>query len=241
MQTIEIHPKLVIAYTEAGDGNMDERFSDRSVVMSNRRKFFNQFELNPRLVIEGKQIHSDRILLLNAENTKMWVGTNIPGVDGFVTDQAEAGILLKLADCVPVVVYDPIHHVMGVFHVGWQGAVKQIHLKGLGIMQSAYQTNPADLVVWLGPNAQKCCFVSEKQPDQISDPAWAAYISSSAKGYSVDLTGFISAGLKLSGVKPGQITTDPRCTVEDPGLFSHTRSKNSEESESRFLVLAKLR
>lgn len=241
MQTIEIHPKLLIAHTESQDGNMDERFSDRSVVMSNRRKFFNQFELNPRLVIEGKQIHSDRILLLNAENTKMWVGTNIPGVDGFITDQPEAGLLLKLADCVPVILYDPTHHLLGVFHVGWQGAVKQIYLKGLGIMQNQFQTNPQEVLAWLGPSAQKCCYLSENKPEQIDDPGWQPYIDAKKGGYSVDIPGYILSTLKLSGLKLKNITVDPRCTVEDESLYSHLRSKNNQTAENRFLVLAKLR
>lgn len=241
MKTIEVHPKLIIAHTEVQDGNMDERFSDRSVVMSNRRKFFNQFNLNPRLVIEGKQIHSDRVLLLNEENTKMWVGMNIPGVDGFVTDQTDAGLLLKLADCVPVVLYDPNRHAMGVFHVGWQGAVKQIHIKGLGVLHSAYQTNPAEVVAWIGPAAQKCCYISEKQPDQIEDPAWKNYIETKDGTYYVDIPGFIVSSLKLAGIKAKNIQIDHRCTVEDEAFYSHLRSKKAETTENRYLVLAKLR
>lgn len=241
MQTIDLHPQLILAHTEATDGNMDERFSDRSVVMSNRRKFFNQHGLNPRQVIEGKQIHSDRILLLNSENTKMWVGMNIPGVDGFVTDQAEAGILLKVADCVPLVIYDPTHHVMAVIHAGWQGAVKQIHLKGLTIMQNAYQTDPGEVLVWMGPSAQKCCFTSENQPEQSEDPSWKSFIESKSDGYSVDIPGYLAATFKLAGVKAKNIQVDSRCTVEDQAFFSHQRAKKTDSAESRFLVLAKLR
>ena len=72
MPTVEIHEKLLIAFTTVKEGNMDERFSDRSVVVANRRKFLSQHGLNPRMVIEGKQIHGNRILMLDEENTKMW-------------------------------------------------------------------------------------------------------------------------------------------------------------------------
>lgn len=241
MQTVDLHPQLILAYTEAKDGNMDERFSDRSVVMSNRRKIFNQFDLNPRQIIEGKQIHSDRILVLNAENTKMWVGMNIPGVDGFITNQSEAGLLLKLADCVPVIMYDPTHHALGIFHAGWQGAVKQIHLKGLGLLQSNYETDPAEVLVWLGPSAHKCCFTSEVEPEQLADPAWSKYVESKDDKYHIDIPGYLADTLKLTGIKAKNITTDPQCTVEDDNLFSHTRTKQTDSTENRFLVLAKLR
>lgn len=241
MQTIDLHPQLIIAYTEKADGNMDERFSDRSVVMANRRKIYNKFDLNPRLIIEAKQINSDRILVLNSENTKMWVGSNIPGVDGFVTNQTDTGLLLKLADCVPVIIYDPEHHAMGIFHVGWQGAVKQIHLKGLSLMQTEYGTDPAQVLVWLGPCAKACCYTSDKQPDQMDDPTWQSFITPKDNAWSIDLPGQIVHGLKLSGIKAKNITQDEHCTVESDQLFSHVKAKTSFESESRFLVLTKLR
>jgi YfiH family protein len=241
MQTIDLHPQLILAHTDSTDGNMDERFNDRSVVMSNRRKFYNQFNLNPRLVIEGKQIHSDRILLLNAENTKMWVGMNIPGVDGFVTNQAEAGLLLKLADCVPVVVYDPTHHALGLFHAGWKGAVKNIHLKGLTMMQTAYQTNPSEVLVWLGPSAQKCCFTSAETPQQLEDSTWTQFIEPKDSGYAIDIPGYLAASFKLAGIKSKHLIQDSRCTVEDESLYSNARAKHTNLPQSRFLVLAKLR
>ncbi len=241
MQTVELHEKITLAYTQVADGNMDERFADRSVVMQNRRKFLNQFGLNPKLVIEGKQIGSDRILVLNEENTKMWFGVNIPGVDGFITNQNDVGLLVKVADCVPVVMYDPNKHVFGLFHIGWTGAVKNIHTKGLQGLMTSYGSDPNDIIVWLGPSAHKCCFTSQEKPEQSDDPAWNDYISDENGSWKVDLTGYIVNTLVQSGVKKKNITIDPQCTVETQEFFSHTRSKKDESPEGRFLVLAKLR
>jgi hypothetical protein len=241
MQNIDLHEKLILAHTTLSEGNMDDRFSDRSVIMANRRKFLNQFNLNPKLTIEGKQVHDKRILVLNSENTKMWYGVNIPGVDGFVTDQKDVGILLKVADCVPVIVYDPTHHVFGAFHVGWQGAVKNIHTLGLTSLTAAYQTDPNDVLVWLGPSAHKCHYVSAEKPEQIDEEVWKSYISPIDTGWQVDLIGYLTESLIKAGVGKKNITIDPRCTVETPELFSHTRSKNGTEAEGRILVLAQLR
>jgi YfiH family protein len=241
MQTVNLHDKLIIAYTETADGNMDERYSERSVTMANRRKFLNQFNLNPRLVIEGKQVHSDRILALNEENTKMWFGNNIPGVDGFITDQHDVGLLLKLADCVPVVIYDPVHGAQGIVHAGWKGTVKNIHLKALTMMAQKYQTKPSDCFVWLGPSAKACHFLSEQSPSQIEDPAWKPYIKKKKNVWLVDLTGYLSDTFHGVGVYKKNMLIDKHCTVETPSLFSHLRSTQTEEPEARFLVLAKLR
>lgn len=241
MQKIDLHDRLTIAYSTLGEGNMDERLSERSVIMANRRKFLNHFNLNPRLVLEGKQIHGDRILALNEENTKMWYGVNIPGVDGFITDQNSVGILLKVADCVPVVVYDPIHHAVGIFHAGWKGTVKNIHLKGLTMLGEYYGTKPEDVLVWLGPSAHQCCFTSDKKPVQIEDDNWKQNIVAKKGEWQVDLIGYITDTYIKAGLKKKQIVIDKQCTVESPDLFSHLRSKRTGESEGRFLVLAKLR
>ena len=241
MQKVELHENLIIAYTNLSDGNMDERFSDRSVIMVNRRKFLNPFNLNPKLTIEGKQVHNKRILILNSENTKMWYGVNIPGVDGFVTDQKDVGVLLKVADCVPLIMYDPVHNVIGSYHVGWQGAVANIHTLGLQTLGTAYQTNPEDVLCWFGPNAKKCHYISADKPAQLDDDAWKPYITQVESGWQVDLNGFLSDSLVKSGVKKKNIIIDPQCTVESPDLFSHIRSKNNSEPEGRILVLSQLR
>ena len=156
MPQVNLHDSLLLTYSTVADGNMDERFSDRSLVMQNRRRFFHPFSINARTTIEGKQIHSDRILLLDAENTKMWYGANIPGVDGFVTNQPDSAILLKVADCVPVVLYYPEKQLIGIVHAGLKGAIKNIHTKALQIMIDKFDADAADVLVWLGPNAKAC-------------------------------------------------------------------------------------
>jgi YfiH family protein len=242
MQTVDFDPTLSLVYSTAADGNMDERFSGRSVVMVNRRKILNQIGLNPRLIIEGKQVHSDRILILNDENTKMWYGNNIPGVDGFVTDQPDLGLVLKVADCVPVVMLDPNRPAFGVFHVGWQGAEKNIHLQGLQAFTDYYNTRPNEIKVWIGPSAKKCCYRSDTDPKQNDNDAWKPFITKEKNGWAIDIPGYIKQTLRDAGVKVKNMTEDKACTVESPDLFSHTVSKNDPEiPEARFVVIAKLR
>jgi len=240
MKTISLHPKLALAHSEVEDGNMDERFSDRSVIITNRRKFLSHFDLNPKTIIEGKQVHGIRILPLNTENSKMWFGINIPGVDGFITDQTDFGLVIKVADCVPLVLYDPTHHAVGLFHVGWKGAVASIHLKGLEELTKFYQTNPGDIIAWFGPHARKCCFTSSEKPKQIDDEAWSGFITESDRHWSVDLLGYLQKTLNEAGVKKKNMKDDSTCTVETPTLYSYDRSKKTGEPEARWMVLAKL-
>jgi copper oxidase (laccase) domain-containing protein len=128
MKKVTLHPQVLLAYSEAEDGNMDYRFGTKKEVLANRDAFFEKLGLNPRDSIEGEQIHFDRLLPLNEENSKMWRGMAVTGVDGFISNQIEIAMMLRVADCLPVALYDPVNHRAGLLHVGWRGAAKDFHL-----------------------------------------------------------------------------------------------------------------
>lgn len=240
MQTVKFHKKLLLAYTEKEDGNIDTRFGNKSQVNKTRRAIFKSLKLNPYAFIEAQQIHSDRILALNDENTKMWRGQNVTGVDGFITDQTDIALILRVADCVPVVMYDPKNHAQGIFHAGWRGTMNHIHVKGLEMMVNHYDTNPKKVLTWLGPSAHGCCFVSKEKPKQLTDKSWNPYIKKRKNAYKIDLIGYISDTLKKAGALKKNVTVAPECTVDTPELYSHTRYLEKDEPEGRFAVIAKL-
>ena len=57
-----------------------------------------------------------------------------------------------MADCVPVVLYDPEHHALGLAHAGWRGTVKRICSRTVEAMTAQYGTDPATLVAAIGPS-----------------------------------------------------------------------------------------
>ena len=240
MKTVNLHKKLLLAYSEKSDGNIDYRYSAKDVVKNNRKAIFKSLKLNPHHLIEGQQIHSDRILVLNEENTKMWRGHNVTGVDGFACDQTDIALMLRVADCVPVVMYDSKAHALGIFHTGWRGAMSQIHVKGMQLLVDNYQTNLKQLKIWLGPCAHQCCFISKDEPKQIKDPDWKPYIKKRKGVWYIDLVGYITDTLKSAGALKKNITATSECSVDESDLFSHTRNLDTGEAEGRFAVIAKL-
>ena len=57
-----------------------------------------------------------------------------------------------MADCVPVVLYDPEHHALGLAHAGWRGTVKRICSRTVETMTAQYGTDPAALIAAIGPS-----------------------------------------------------------------------------------------
>lgn len=241
MPDVNLHESLLLAYSTKNEGNMDDRFSDRSVVMQNRRKLYNQFGINPRFAVEAKQVHESRVLALDSENISMWYGMNIPGIDGFATNQTNVVMVTKFADCVPVVLFDPENKAVATIHAGWQGTVKKIQDKGLQMLIDNYNSDPSKVLVWLGPCAQKDHYVSSERPQQLDDEAWSDFITQEKDGWHIDLPGFIKQSLKNMGVKAKNITDDGRCTVESEEFFSHIRTQNGKDGEGRFMVIAQVK
>lgn len=241
MEQVQLHDRLKLVYTQTQDGNIDIRFGTKKEVRENRDRLFESFGIKPNFVIEAQQVHSDLILTLIKENSKMWRGKNITGIDGFITDQTHIALMLRVADCVPLVLYDPQHHTLGMFHVGWRGAAKNIHLTGLDNMIQEYDTDPNQVLAWIGPSAQKCHYRSKDQPDQLDDEKWQDFIEKDGSKWAVDVPGYIEETLNNEGVYKKNMSISSICTIENENLFSHQRAQDSKEPEGRFAVIAQLK
>lgn len=99
-----------------------------------------------------KQIHSDRIHVVNSRTPARLVG------DGVITNLSRVAIAVQTADCFPVLLVDQRNRTIGAFHAGWRGTVQRIAEKGLGIMRHEYGTRPQDVLAAIGPGIQKCCY-----------------------------------------------------------------------------------
>lgn len=241
MKTIDLHPNLLLAYSEVADGNIDFKFGVKEEVKENRKNLFKQLKLNSADIIEGQQIHFNRILSLDVDNSKMWRGLNITGVDGFITDQKDIFLFVRIADCVPVVLFDPQKKVIAVVHAGWKGSILGIHTDALARMIKEFDSNPKEIIAWIGPSAQSCCYISDKEPEQIDDLTYKKFISKSKSGWSVDVPGYILATLHDQGILKKNTHIDSTCTVESETLFSHQKAHTADTAEGRFAVIAKLR
>jgi len=78
--------------------------------------------------------------------------------DGLITNRPAIALTVRVADCLPVLVVDPVQRAVGVFHAGWRGTLARIVEKGVGEMRRQYASDPADLVAAIGPGIHRCCY-----------------------------------------------------------------------------------
>lgn len=83
--------------------------------------------------------------------------------DWVITNQSGVGVGVLTADCVPLLFYDPVHHVVGAVHAGWRGAVDGVVVEALNAMRRTFGSVLTDLQIWVGPHARTCCYSVDKK------------------------------------------------------------------------------
>ena len=117
-------------------------------VEENFARFCQALDVRPQDVVRTQQIHGTGVAKVSWDDA----GQRQPGTDALVTDAVGLPLFLVFADCVPILLYDPRQHALGVCHAGWRGTVNGTALATLWAMQAAYGTQPQDVRVGIGPS-----------------------------------------------------------------------------------------
>jgi YfiH family protein len=72
--------------------------------------------------------------------------------DILLTDRPEVTLFMRFADCVPILLYDPVKQVVGLAHAGWLGTVRQVVKTAVEAMRIHYGSLPEDLIAGIGPS-----------------------------------------------------------------------------------------
>jgi YfiH family protein len=122
---------------------------DADRVRENRRRAFDALGRDPLSLFDVWQVHGTDVAVAEAP---LPVGTPHQQADAILTDQPAVTLMMRFADCVPIFLHDPIHHVIGLVHAGWMGTVKGAIRSSVEEMHRRYGSLPADLVAAIGPS-----------------------------------------------------------------------------------------
>lgn len=237
MKAINLHQDLLVLVSERKDGNIDYRFGAKSNVSLHRSKLWKSGKIDPRSVVEMEQIHGASVQVVADPST-----TNpVPKVDGLITAKNSVALLVRTADCIPAIIYDPVQKVVALLHIGWRGALQKIHLHALLTLTSRFRIKLSDCLVWLGPSIQKCCCLRHEIPMQAKLPEWEPFIQHTASGWSIDYASFIAHSFKSAGIPAKQITTSPDCTYHNENYFSYKRHCDQDTPDGRFATIVRLK
>ncbi len=127
---------------------------DPQAVAENHRALFRVLGWDEAAVVSAGQVHGDTVAVVDESHG----GQTLPETDALITQARGVLLLLRFADCVPVLLVDPVRHAVGLAHAGWKGTVLEIAVKTVDAMHDAFGSQPAELIAGLGPAIGPCCF-----------------------------------------------------------------------------------
>lgn len=154
----------------------------------------------------------------------------LEGVDCLMTDVKGICIGVSTADCIPVLLYDPVHHASAAVHAGWRGTLARIVRKAVRDMKVCYQSNPADLLAVIGPGISLDSFeVGQEVYDQFAGAGFnMGAIARMDKKWHIDLPASNRLQLEAVGVQPGHIQDCGICTFRNSDQFFSARKLGTE-------------
>lgn len=172
--------------------------------------------------------------VLDITNRSTWIAC-----DALVTTQKRVGLLIPIADCNGVVVYDPDHEVLALAHIGWHAAAADLPRKLVDYMSWHHQSDPVKLQVYISPSIRKASY-TQAEPAQLDLPAWQSYLSKSENGYQVDVFGFVKDQFIESGIKIANLEASPVDVAKSTDYPSHFRDKQANPKTARFAVICSM-
>ncbi len=216
-------------------------------VEENRRRFFGAFGIDPGQVVRARQVHGDGILRVDVGVTERagfphCLVEEPAEFDALTTSLPGLALVVSTADCLPILIHDPVRPAVAAVHAGWRGTAQRIAAQAVSAMTEAYGTDPGDCIAAIGPGIKKCCFeVDAPVVDAMARviPTWEAYANVVRPGHwLVDLAGINRAILEGAGLRPERIEDVRLCTACRTDLFfSHRADKGRTGRMMNFIVL----
>ncbi len=221
-------------------------------VAENRKRLAQVLGVDSSRLTCGEQVHGVGVTRVTEElvgkGAFSW-DDSIPDSDAIHTNLVEVPLLLLVADCVPVLIYDAVHHAVAVVHAGWRGAIAHIVERTMDSMHEAYGTLPSDCYLFIGPSIGADSFeVSEEIAEQFRQDMRALGLSQVDQVVRyiqraeqltphVDLKGYIAACVVHKGVPLKQVSVSSTDTMTTDGCYSYRRDHGRTGRMAMFAVL----
>jgi polyphenol oxidase len=199
---------------------------DPERVRENRRRVALALGADPGRVFGARQVHGAAWRVVAPDEAP--AATERAPFDILLSGTPGHLLLLKFADCTPLVLWDARRRWVAVAHAGWRGTAQDVAGTAVRALGSAAGSRPADVWAGIGPAIGACCY--EVGPEVVGAivravPGAAATVRPGAgdRAY-LDLAAANRRQLVAAGLPPAQIVAADRCTCCEPATFYSHRA-----------------
>ncbi len=213
---------------------------DEISVLQNREKFYSSLGITAASIASANQIHSANVTAVNK-----------PGLykesDALITNTQGLNLLVSVADCLPVLIYDKAKSVIACIHSGWRGTQKGIVPSALEKMKSEFGSDPRDMKVYTGP-----CISREhvEVGGEVAELFEGKYVyphpqpfsqrergaSAHEEKFFIDLRQVVTDQLLSCGVKKENIERTGLCTFGEKD-YLHSYRRDRDKSGRMFALI----
>jgi polyphenol oxidase len=163
------------------------------------------------------QRHTDRVAVVDASlagrghDGDADAAAAFPATDAMITNLPGVALAILVADCAPLVLYDPVRRAVGVAHSGRVGTVKGVVPKTIAAMAATFFTAPEDLLIGVGPAIGAASYeIGAAEAAEVvavfGPEAASQLLTENRPGHALfDLTGAIRRQLAAAGVPTGNV------------------------------------
>ena len=140
---------LAFTTTKKSVNSVAARFTgdEESVFMGSRKELAHLLGIKTEQLVFPRQTHTSRVCTV-AEIPEQ----EITETDALITNQTGICICVQTADCVPILLFDPVEKVAAAVHAGWRGTVQKIVVETVRRMQQEYNSDPVNIMAAIGPS-----------------------------------------------------------------------------------------
>ncbi len=204
----------------------------------NYRRFCAVLGAGTDSLVMTHQVHGTAVRAVTEADRKADVLDPTPfDADGLTTDRPDVTLVVFSADCVPILLYDPVRRAVGACHAGWRGTAGAIAGVTVAAMAERYGCRPGDIRAAIGPAIGPCCFETDDDVPQAMEaalgPIARPYMTRSGEKWHVDLKAIDRAVLLESGLAPEHIDVSGACTCcEHQRFWSHRHTGGLRGSQA---------
>ncbi|MFH1644473.1 MAG: polyphenol oxidase family protein [bacterium] len=188
--------------------------------------FLNQIHSNQGLIIsDPDQLKKNNLFKING--------------DYLITNLRNIGIGVLTADCLPVILYDPVKFVVAIIHAGWRGSVADIIDKVIDNMKDVFNIEAENLIIHFGACADACCYqVDQGFEKNLEHYSFGADLLIKKHGLFFNLVELNKRLLLNRGVLLQNIRMEYNvCTICSQNFHSYRRDNKTDYRQATIVAL----
>jgi len=190
----------------------------KSNVNTNISHACNALNISHTTLKTAHQVHAARTITVDSRYIQ-----GLTKADGLITQTKDISLFMKFADCVPLMIYDPHTHTIGLGHAGWKGTLAGVASSVIEAMQVQFGCKPHNLLAAIGPCITADYYVVSDDVANLFLEAYAGIddiVSYRNDAIHLDLIKANIHSLTMSGVQ--SIENSGLCTVHNNAdFYSH--------------------